>query len=236
RRRIARVAAAGPLAVALEKRVVRLGPSAGGAADPVARRAGDRLRTPEQPAVHAPERATRRLGRRTAAQTVGEAVLVFEEELPEVIQLREARLAVGDPLRIERRGGRVQEESGRRCLPLAQRVPPLRQTMRLAGGVETQRRRTSDRGAALPPCRLPVRRPLAPAPECTPRHQHGRCDHPPPVHGTNSFGCRDNDRRKTRTLARAVSSSARYASRAALASPPWSAIASCTVGARPSCR
>src|SRR5262249_59699763 len=55
-------------------------------------------------------------------------------------------------------------------------------------------------------------------------------------HGTKSFGSRESDARKTRMLARPFSSSARYALRAAVASPPWRRIASCTVGARPSCR
>src|SRR5262249_6767659 len=102
RRRIARIAAAGPLAVALEERVVGLGAGAGGTAQPVTGWARDRLRSPEEATMHAAERPTRCVRRFAATQAVGEAVLMLEEKLPEVVELRDAHLAVGDPLRIER--------------------------------------------------------------------------------------------------------------------------------------
>src|SRR5262245_24458912 len=89
RRRVPLVAAPRALAVALEERVVGLGAGAVRTSDPVTRRAGDRLRAAEESPVHAPERAARRARRPAPAEPVGEVVLVLEEELPQVGQLRQ---------------------------------------------------------------------------------------------------------------------------------------------------
>src|SRR5690606_14347993 len=104
--------ARGALAVTLQERVVGLGAGAVRTADPVARRARDRLRTAEQPLVHAPERPAAVLRSAAGAEPVGEAVLVLEDQLAEVGDVGEAEPAVRETLRVERRVHGAQERPG----------------------------------------------------------------------------------------------------------------------------
>ncbi len=186
-------------------------------------------------------------GRRAAAEPVGEVVLVLEEELAAIRELREANLAGGDAARVERGVHGAEERARRRRLADAELVAALRPAMRVACGLEAERCRPLGRRAIGSPARGVLRcasRPAAGDRQANGEHRRRAprggarepSDRRARRHGTKSFGWRESDARKTRTLARASSSSARYASRAAAASPPCSTIASCTVGARPSWR
>src|SRR5439155_6010985 len=88
--RVPLVAAPRALAVALEECVVGLGARAVRAADPVTRGTGDRFRATEESALHTTERSGRSGGRSAPTEPVRKVVLVLEEELPEVGELRQA--------------------------------------------------------------------------------------------------------------------------------------------------
>src|SRR6185295_762522 len=174
--------------------------------DPVARRARDGLRTAEQPLVDATKRSLRTLGRRAATEPFCRTELVLEEQLPEVGELVQADLAVGDALRVERGAHVAQEGARRRCFAKAQLLPPRRQPLRLARRLDVERCRSCDGGTVGAPGGdlVPVR---VVAARCEPKTQrHGPRPLPWVRHGTNSFGWRDSDVRKTRTLARSRSS------------------------------
>src|SRR5581483_7018623 len=229
RGRVSLVGARRPLAVAQQERVVRLGARARGPADPVTRRTRDRLRAAEQVVVHAPEGPRGRL--LPAAEAVRIAVLVLEDERAEIVDVGEAEPSRGERVGVERRIHRADERPRRGGLAEAPQAAALGEPMGLARGVETDPGRPGDpRAVGAPLPRLLVRG--APARDAD---EHGR-ERERAGHGAKTFGWRVSDARKTRTPARSASSSARYASRAAVASPPCSTIASCTVGARPSWR
>src|SRR5262249_9899364 len=134
---------------------------------------------------------------------------------------------------------------GRGRLTQAHLVPAVRLATRRPARLEAERRPPLGRRAVRWPRRLVRGRPASgqgdderddAARAGQPHHTREARNVSPRAHGTKSFGSRESDARKTRTLARAWSSSARYASRAAAASPPCRTIASWMVGARPSCR
>src|SRR6185369_17724131 len=87
------VTAVRALAVALQECVVGLGAGAGGSANPMTRRAGDGFRPTEKTGVHAAKRPGAGLCRGAATQPVGKAVLMFEDELPEIGELRQTHLS-----------------------------------------------------------------------------------------------------------------------------------------------
>src|SRR5437016_1805169 len=169
----------------------------------MARRTGDGFRPAEEPLVDATKRASRSAGGLVAAEPVRKFVLVLEEQLPAIGQLRETDFARRDALRVERGVHLAKEETGRRRLTEAQRMATLGQAVRLARRVLAERRWPGERGTVRPPARR-----IVPAPADQQAHaQEPR--RPQRGHGTKSFGSRESDVRKTRTLARAGSSSAR---------------------------
>src|SRR5207245_8572836 len=99
RRRVPLVAAPRALSVALEERVVGLGPRAVRATDPVARGTRDGFRTTEEAVVHPTKWSGRSGGRPTPTEPVRKAVLVLEEQLPAIGQLRQAAFPGRRPLR-----------------------------------------------------------------------------------------------------------------------------------------
>ena len=161
--------------------------------------------------MHPTKRSARRFGRPTATQPVRKAVLVLEEQLPAVCELRQTDLPGGHALRIERPVHLAEEGARRRRLAHAQRVSTLGQALRRARLLQAEGRRPGDRGTVRSPGRRFVTpRALAPGQREAEAQQPGRRQQRPPGdHGTKSFGWRESDARKTRTLARAGSSSAR---------------------------
>src|SRR5207253_1939539 len=139
------VAAPRALAVALQERVVGLGARAVRAPDPVARGTGDGLRSAEEPVLHAMERSGRSAGRPTPAEAVRKVVLVLEEELPQVGQLRETDVPRRDARRIQRGVHLAKERARRRGLTQAQRVPAPGETLRLARRLQAERRGSDER-------------------------------------------------------------------------------------------
>ena len=103
-------------------------PAPFGPADPVARRARDRLRAAEQTFVHATERPLRGVRRVAAAEPVGEAELVLEQELP-FGQLRQT--------------GDSDRQRSRRRLRDSRRGPTSRSHAGSAPGAAASRRRSS---------------------------------------------------------------------------------------------
>src|SRR5262249_7490830 len=160
-----------------------------------------------------------------------------EEQLPETGELRQTALAGCYPLRIELGVHRAHEGARLRGLPHAQLLPSSGPPLRLARRLQAERLGASRRGAIRAPRRDVLAR-RAPAPGARESHaaEDRRARRRSARHGTKSCGSRASEVRNTRMLARPFSSSARYASRAAVASPPCSTMASWIVGARPSWR
>src|SRR5262249_21417720 len=113
----------GWVAAAGEARLRAPGAGPLGPPERVAGGTGDGSRAANQPAVPATERPGRRLGRLTTAETVGKVVLVLEEQLPEIRELRQTDLAGCYPLRIELGVHRAHEEARLRGLPHAELLP-----------------------------------------------------------------------------------------------------------------
>ena len=95
--------------------------------------------------------------------------------------------------------------AGRRSFAQTQLVSARGQAKRLARPLQAEGRGPGERGAVCSPARPVVAR-RAPADQQADAQQPRR---PERRHGTKSFGSRESDARKTRTLARAGSSSAR---------------------------
>src|SRR5262249_57996309 len=198
---VALVTARRVLAVAVEERVVGLGAGAIRTAEPVARGTRDGFRAAEQPAVHATERPGRRLGRLTTAETVGKVVLVLEEQLPEIRELRQTDLARCYPLRIELGVPRPHEEARLRGLPHAELLPSSGPPLRLARRLQAERLGASRRGAIRAPRRDVLAR-RAPAPGDRESHaaEGRRARRRSARHGTESLGSRAREGRSTRML------------------------------------
>jgi hypothetical protein len=160
--------------------------------------------------MHATERPAQSPGPVAAAQPVAEVVLVLEEQLPEIRQFPETDLPTGDALRVEC-GTHLAEEIARlRSLREAQLVTAHRQALRFPRRVHAEGRRSGERRAVgAPRCGLVARRAPARGNREAQTEQDRRARRSVERHGTKSFGSRESDVRKTRTLARPFSSSAR---------------------------
>ena len=138
-----------------------------------------------------------------AAEPVGEAVLVLEEQLPEVGQLRRGR-----PARRPRASASSAACISRRKEPGAaasRRRSSWRRAasaLRLARRFQAERRRSRERRAVGAPAWRPRSRValVARGEREAQRQQRRRVSRRRGRHGTKSFGWRDSDVRKTRTL------------------------------------
>src|SRR5207249_9736173 len=156
RRWVPLIAAPRALAVALEERIVGLGARAVRAADPVARGTGDGFRAPEESLMHPTKRSGGSAGRATAPESVRKVVLVLEEQLPAIGQLRQTDVAGRDALRVERGMHLAEKRAGRRGLAKTQLVSALGQAKRLARRLQAEGRGPGERGGAGSPARTVV--------------------------------------------------------------------------------
>src|SRR5215468_8237472 len=152
--------------------------------------------------MHATERSARRTRGRAASEPIRKVVLVLEEQLAEIGDVRQADVAGRQALRVEHAVQLAEKGARRGGFAEAPLLSTLGDALRLARRLQAERRRSRDRWTVRSPAGRVAVVPAAARAEREAETERAR-DRPceggpatiPAHHGTKSFGFRESDAR-----------------------------------------